>query len=142
VQLRRRADPGVWAQRRARFTPYWDRPGSGGAAGSRAALAEAATWLVCCQRCGSLTDYKAACRQARAAGRQQAAAGDGCGNSTCSPDYRPARFARRQRERAHALESGMKVLIDTPESLRGSDVYMYDKAVTDVVSRVISQEYE
>lgn len=118
VQLRQRADPGTWAQRRARFKPHWDRPGTGGATGSRAALAEASSWVFCCQRCGGITDFKAACRQARAAGRQQAAPGDGCGSIACFPDHRPARFARHQHERAHTLTRGETVLIVMLESLR------------------------
>jgi hypothetical protein len=141
VQPRQRADPGAWAQRRARFKPFWGRPGSGGATGSHAALAEATSWVLCCQKCGSITDFRAASRQARAAGRQQVAAGDGCGSKTCSADHRPARFARRQRERAHALLHGAKVLINVPESLRGSSVYIYDRAVTDVVARVVASEF-
>jgi hypothetical protein len=79
VQPRQRADPSAWAQRRARFKQYWDRPGSGGVTGWHAALAEATSGVLCCQKWGSITDLRAACRQARTAGRQQVAAGDGCG---------------------------------------------------------------
>jgi hypothetical protein len=54
-------------------------------------------------------------------------------------------FARHQHERAHTLTRGETVLIVMLESLRGSHMYeyVYDSAVTDVVSRkyIVSREY-
>lgn len=135
-----RASPAEWAERRARHRPWNRQPGKGGAVGSREALREAQRWLLCCHTCGSLVDYRAACRQARAAGRDKVADGDGCANVACSASYRRARFARRQLARASSLITGAKKLIDVPATLTGADVHMYSNTVACMVAGIVHSE--
>jgi hypothetical protein len=131
-----------WAERRARHRPWCCQPGKGGASGSHAALREAQKWLFCCHTCGSLVDYKAACRQARTAGRGKVAQGDGCASAACSTNHRRARFARRQRAYATSLLSEVKRLIDVPATLTGADVYVYNSTVANEVAATVLDKHE
>ena len=135
-----RANPAEWAERRARHRPWNSQPGKGGAVGSRAALREAQRWVLCCHACGSLVDFKAACRQARVAGRDSVAAGDGCASSTCSASHRRARFARRQLACASSLLTGAKKMIAVPVTLTGADVYVYSSTVASKVAGIVMNE--
>ena len=133
------ADQGAWTARRARHRPWDAQPGKGGSAGSRAILSEVATWVSCCSACGALTDYRAACRQARKAGRSRVDGGDGCGGAQCSEAHRRARFRARQKLRAHKLLLGANTLVEPGDHI--GTVHVYERKVAADVARVVLAQY-
>ena len=129
-QLLPRAGPkewNRWEQARASGGAYKNQVGAGNASGSKRALAQSRSLtLVCLRRgCQALVDYKTARRQAMQAGRVQFEEGDGCAGPKCSADYRPVRFAKRQREHAGHLIDGTRQLAKWPRDRADRDVYVF-----------------
>ena len=129
-QLLSRAGPEQWEQwafRRRSGSFYKNQCGAGNAAGTREALLRYSTLSTrcCAPGCSALVDIKVARRQAKQDGRKSFGHGDGCAGPECSADHRPARFAKRQREQAAALEAGERLLIRWPASVDDREVWFY-----------------
>lgn len=105
--------------------PLHRRVGKGNAVGSRRALALAHTFVLLCEasRCTALVDLQAARRRARAEGRAYFATGDGCGSRTCSRNFRPGQFQRRQIGMASGLLRGVRRLICWPIGVQATEVW-------------------
>lgn len=99
--------------------------GKGNALGTRRALAQSHKLVLKCAApgCAALVDLQAARRRARERGRRTFAAGDGCGSRTCSRNFRPGQFERRQRTMAVALQEGSRELIRWPAVLASRAVW-------------------
>lgn len=106
-----------WEAARARHHPWGSRARPGLAAGTQEALHDAQHQLIMCLRheCRSLVHLQSARQQARAAGRDALAAGDGCASRLCTLGHvRPQRFARTQEAMATGLLGGSHTLVLPP----------------------------
>ena len=106
-----------WEAERARHHPWGSRAQPGYAAGTQEALLGAQRQLLLCQRheCHSLVHLQSARQQARAAGRDSLAAGDGCASRLCTLGHvRPRRLARTQAKMASGLLDGSYELVLPP----------------------------
>lgn len=114
-----------WRCRRARH--HADHPGRGGTPGSLDALERwRALTLVCATPgCAALVDRGAAHRAAIKAHRSIHVDGDGCAGPRCSSDFRPARFAKRQRKMADDLEKGARTLAGWPSTVSDLAVILF-----------------
>ena len=111
----------------------WDVPGAleagvgpGGGTGSGAALKLFRCLRMRCPRtgCGALVDFRAACAQARAAGRASLEPGDGCAAPLCSANFRAANHVKVQLRAAELLRADAALLLVWPtDSLAGRAVY-------------------
>jgi hypothetical protein len=106
-----------WAAARARHHPYGSRARRGRAVGTLRAIGTAQALTLRCQADGALVHMQSARRQARAEGRDEYEAGDGCGSRRCSRNFRPAQFLRGQASMADGLEHGARFLIEWPTGL-------------------------
>lgn len=111
-----------WAAARARCHPYGSRAERGRAAGTLRAIGTAQALTLRCRADGALVHMQAARRRARAEGRDEYEAGDGCGSRRCSRNFRPAQFLRGQASMADGLEYGARFLIEWPTELGAREV--------------------
>jgi len=109
-----------WETERARHHPWGSRARPGFAAGTQEALQSAQRQLLVCLRreCRALVHLQSARQQARAAGRDTLAAGDGCASRLCTLGHvRPQRFARTQEAMATGLLGGSHTLVLPPPAV-------------------------
>jgi hypothetical protein len=105
----------AWAARRAAF--HWNDVGSGNADGSADGRWQAHVWLLQCEVCGDLVDWRAACNRAKRDGRMEFVAGDGCsgrGAGCGGRGHRRGRHGEGQRSMRERLEEGRRMLVEWP----------------------------
>ena len=111
-----------WAASRARHHPYDSRARRGRAKGTLRSIGTAQALTLRCRADGALVHMQSARRRARAEGRDEYEAGDGCSSRRCSRNYRPAQFLRGQASMADGLEDGERLLIEWPIGLGAREV--------------------
>jgi hypothetical protein len=139
---REHGNPNAAATRRGRGGAHKHRVGNPGATeGARKARDQARGRTMQCLRCGMLVhcnyvmmvkgrqrklDNQTAVSP-RAETEYTFETGCGCGNTTCTTDFRPEQFIERQQERVEQLEAGTRTLVAWPESLASTATWQYNE---------------
>ena len=111
-----------WEASRARHHSYGSRARRGRAKGTLRSIGTAQALTLRCRADGALVHMQSARRRAKAEGRDEYEAGDGCSSRCCSRNFRPAQFLRGQASMADGLEDGARFLIDWPIGLGAREV--------------------
>ena len=126
-----------WAANRARGSFPTKGCGKGRAPGSEDARQRWRTLLFVCSSCEALVSRARALQHARRTGRLVVLAGDGCASSSCSTDYRNARFVHTQRRYASELHDGSRLLVRPPTATDDRDVWVLPDERARAVSRAV-----